>query len=272
MSGKAIVREKYMYKNESFDKLLAHMLSEMTDDQKSKLPPDLVYKIFKSKDPNVNLLSDAQKDYILNTSFNKKIVKFILDEEKGLSIEQFFALKDVWRKKKGKEINASVLAEQLCFEGEFVLADKDLYDAVSYAALVCYSPVFKVIVNRRPVSKRAKQPNREFFTMVHNFMNMLVHYESYKRRFIMEFGLEGMSEWYCLIYFYTGEKKGSSIYLENFKYGYSTGEQKLKAAMTRLKNLGFLSARGSKKNNFVSTTPSGRMLVDKILTKYILNY
>lgn len=272
MAANNIPAAKYRYKNEQFDALLTELLANITEEQKASLPADLQYKIFKSKDPNVNGLSDAQKDYILNTAFNKQIIKFIMDADKGFSIAQFEALRDSWRGKKNSGVNNLGIAEQMAFNGEMVLAGRDLYEGLSYAALLFYQPIMKLALSTRKAAKKYKSVKPDFKIGIETFINIFVQYESYKKRLVTEFGLADMSDWYCLIYFYSKERRGSSIYTEKFKYSYSTSVQGLKAAVTRLKHKGLLLGRGAKKNHMISITPTGQAMVDKILVKYILNY
>lgn len=271
MAG-AVPRERYRYKNEAFDRMLTGLLTNMTEEQKSKLPAELIHKIYRSKDPNVNGLTDAQKDYILSMGFGKRVVKLILDDDSSTTIQQFFALKDVWRKKKGSGINAAAFAEQMAVDGEFVLTDRDLYDALSYQALICYSPVFKMVMNARKSSKNYRATNKDFALWIGQMVKMFAHYESNKKRLVQEFGLENMSEWYCLLYFYDGEKKSSSVYRDMFKYSFSAGVGNLKLALTNLKKKGLLDSRGGPRVNMSMISPKGKALVDKMLTKYILNF
>lgn len=267
-----VPKSRYNYKNDGFDMMLTALLDNITEEQKSLLPAELLHKIYRSTNPNVNLLSDSQKDYILATVFNKKVLKVIMDEENGITAEELMKLKDVWRKKKNAHVNASDLAENMSINGEFVLADRDLYEGISYMALVGYAPIFKVVMAARRGAKKYKANNPDFKIWLDNITNMFGHYESNKKRLVTEMGLENLSEWYALLHFYSGEKKGSSLYKERFKYAFSTCAANLRIAMYRLKKEGYLDSRGAAKNAVVVCSPKGRAVVDKMLTKFILNY
>lgn len=267
-------RENWGYKNELYDRNLENLLENITPEQKKQIPNQLLVKIFKNKAASVNTLSEQQKDYIYYFLFNKRIYKIVEDNERGMNIEEFIKARDTYSRNRQakKMLTVPDATGDMHFYGMFILGTKDLVDAMSYFWIVSHMPTFKLLSEVRKTAKRIKNSKME--QVKHhtiNLVRMISNYEAVKKRIPMEYSLT-MPEWYMLMFFYDGEKKGSTGYREKYIYAYSASKNNLAGALVRLTKDGFLDRRGKAGRATYSLTPKGKDIVDKILLKVILNY
>lgn len=259
---------KFDIDSENFSYYFWEHASQMSERQKELLPKELLYRIF-IKGHKVNTKSSSKltflsKLFVLIRSLNKRFTIMIEDDEKGMTEKEYFEYKE-----KTKNRNyTSDSANNLIMEGNFVLANSELFDAFHRLNCLSNSPAYKYIQkvkNKHSISKDEFKKNMKYL------VSWLNDYESKRKKIMMESGIT-MAEWITLTYLYDGEEKnGSILYLQKFKYSYNTSATKIKLSFGSLQQKGFITKYGTGKGTKLQITPLGTDKMNRILEKYVVN-
>jgi hypothetical protein len=98
---------------------------------------------------------------------------------------------------------------------------------------------------------------------------LLMNYDMYKKRIIMRFNLKP-AQLYALLYFSTGEKKGTDFYERDFKYSYNSSRADMFNGLNELYQNGYVSRR-SKPHKY-TLTAKGTDMLGKIMEQIIEFY
>lgn len=255
--------------SENFNFYFAKEITKITPEAKEKLPSDVVFKLFrgagKFKPTSMSKLNFIAKLFILWRALNKKWWIVVEDEENGIGIDQFQELK----KAQKKRLIGIEEADQLTTTGSFVLANKELSDALGYLNLLSNSSAYNYLNKGKniPVSgARSWNQNMKYIA------KFLSHYEGNKKRWSNQNKIN-IPEFYVLLYVYYQDKPivGSIMYREIYKQAFQSSPGKIKTAFGTLQIKGYLSKTGFSKGAMLQITPLGITVLNEILSKYALN-
>lgn len=258
--------------SENLDLFFEGTLATLSKSAKADLPKDILHKISqkggRANSNSTSRLNFIAKLWILWKYLNKRFWIVIEDEEKGLSIEQFFELRDA-AKSKSKTINKE---EEMIAAGMFVTASKELGDAFSVLNRMSASNMYHYIQRAKynvklPTKSRAEQWKKDM-TSIARFVTF---YESNKKKWVQQ-NVITIPEYYVLLALYGGEAvKSSDIYKVTFKYAYQSSGTKIRTAFSSLQKLGYIEKIGKLSGTQFKITPLGTDAINAILTKYALN-
>lgn len=259
---------KFDLQHENFDYFFLEQAGKMGESQKELLPKELLYKVF-VKGHRVNSKSSSKlsflaKLFVLIRCLNKRFTIMIEDDENGMTEKQFFE----YHKQTKKRNYTSELGGKLIMEGDFVLANSELFDVFHKLNGLSTSSAYNYL--QKVKTKNYLKPD-EYKRNMKFLTSWINNYESKRKRIVMESGLT-MAEWLTLTYLYDGEEKnGSILYLEKFKYSYNTSSTKIKVSFGTLQNKGFITKYGNGKGTKLQITPLGRDKMNRIFEKYVVN-
>ncbi len=263
-------KTKFDIQSENFDIFFLSTIEKMTEAQRSLLPKDLQYKIFKSSGKldlkNTNTLNFLSKAYVLWKAMG---VEFTIvargKKEEGADPEEFLKFTKLITDRENCQNEIGTLLTNAVF----VLGNKDLADTVSFLNSKSTSPAYKVMTKAKntPSSKVSAYKNQ-----VEYLCRFIVNYEGIKKRIVMEKGLT-MPEWYVLMCLYGGgETHSSTLHKEILRYAYNSSNTQIISAFSMLENKGMLVKIGPKSTMKLKITHLGTDLVNQIMEKYIIPF
>lgn len=263
---KKIQNRKWELENPNFDHYVKALFSEMTEAQRSMLPPDLSYKVGKGSKYSTSMLTFVQKLWILSTIYNKR-VSLIIEDEKGIPVNAF---KKILQAQHGK-IATRELVDEFRHAGAFFLGDHDLMSWFEYANMVCATPMYKLMTGYKADLKdrsKVQVRHQRIQEATYGMLKMLVHYEGNKKRMSSDYDVT-MPEWYALMFFYEQESTMAK-FQETFKYAYISNTKDLYGAITKLKRKDMIGSRGTSKRYFkYYITPKGKEMVIRLMTRIV---
>lgn len=240
----------------------------MAESQRELLPKELQYKIF-TKGFRVNTkmtgkLGFIAKLFILFKALKKRWIIIVEDDANGMTEEEYFKLKDLTSKRDYGQDNAN----ELISHGTFVLGCTELVNTYSRLNHLSNSPAYNYLSKAK--NKDYTKPD-EYIRNQNYVCRFINHYDSQKKKIVMETGLT-MAEWITLTYLYDGnEKSGNYLYKEKFKYSYNSSSTKIKVSFGTLQNKGLITKHGTGRGCKLQITALGKEKVNTILQKYVLN-
>lgn len=260
-------KTKFDISHENFDIFFANHLASITPEAKEKLPRDVAYKLWKGggnpNAANTTKLNFIAKLWILWKCFRKKIW-IIVEDENGLSPEQFCELSAAMKRKR---IDQQDLEDGV-MDGHFVTANRELCNTLDYLNTQSISPLYNYLMKAKntPPSKIA-----EWKEMMNYVTATLVKYERTKKKWMSEYGLL-MPEYYVLLACYGGNPtKGSNIYKNIFKTAFQSSQTKVKVAFGTLQGKGYIVKDGEGKGATFRITSLGSELINRMLSKHLIN-
>lgn len=259
---------KFDVENENFSYFFLEQATKMSESQKELLPKELLYKIFtkghRVNTKSSNKLSFLSKLFVLIRSLNKRWTLMIEDDEKGMTEAEYFEYKEKTKKRN----YTSEVAGTFISEGNFVLANSELFNAFHRLNHLSISPAYNYL--QKVKNKNYLKPDEYIRNM--NYINRFIsHYESQRKKIVLETGLT-MAEWLVLTHLYSGtEMLGSFIYKEKFRYSYNSSSTKIKVAFGTLQNKGYIVKHGTKSGARLQITPLGKDKINGIMAKYVVN-
>lgn len=258
--------EKYDVIHENFDGYFEQRATKLTEQQKSLLPRKLMVKLYKkggriSNALNTSKLNFLEKVYILFKMFKSRWY-IVVEDENGGSLEDWENLRKAVKKREVSENNNNRVVN----EGHFFLANKETCDAFSYINEICTSPAYGYLVGAKNNTGIAKWKREVYY-----ITSFISNYESIKKMFLINTGLK-LPEWYVLVYIY--DKKNVltvGIYKEVYKQAFSASPTQIKTALGTLQDKKMIVKQGYTKGATINITEYGKDVVNKILSKYIIN-
>jgi len=255
--------------SQNFDFYFANEIEKITPQAKEALPKDISFKLFrgagKFKPTSMSKLGFLGKLFILWKALGKRWWIVVEDEEKGISINQFEELS----KKKNKQQKGIEQSNKLVSSGEFILANKELSDALAYLNQLSVSPAYNYIskVKNMPLNKADK-----WNTEMKYITRFLCFWEGNKKRWSLQNHVS-IPEFLVLMYTYSQDKPlvGSIMYKEIFFQAFQSSPGKIKTAFGTLQSKGYLLKTGFSSGAMLEITPLGKSVVNEILTKYAVN-
>jgi len=251
---------------DNFEFYFENQLRDITDAQKELIPPDLLHKALLRgggvDEKSTRKMPFLAKLFLLFKVFKKRCIIIIEDEEKGLTEDQFLALKKKTIKHDFGEKNAG----RLITHSMFVLGNKDLCDTYHRLSLLSASPAYNYLVAAK--NKDYTKPGQWLAAI--NYVNrFLSHYEANRKRISLHTGLN-MPEWLILIHLYNGNLiPSSSIYKEWYKHSFNASSTKFKSSFGTLQALRYIEKVGATKSAKIRITALGKDKVNEILKKHI---
>ena len=272
MRERSILKNRrYDIDNENFDNYFLRHISKITPEQKSRLPQELAFKVFRGGSFSINSLTFMQKMYVLYCAFGKRVSILVEDDNEGLSYNEFAKLERGYR---GSQKRGDIV-DDFNIKGTFVLGMHDLVARLEYANHLCSSNLWKLAKDYQKYQLnniRLHDKQRQTKDAVRLLRKLLVYYEGNKKRMAIDYGIDP-AEWLALLHFYDNETKAVPFVDETFKYSYNSNKQTLRGALVSLQHKGILDIRGSRPRNvFYYLTPKGVEILGKIIARYILNY
>jgi hypothetical protein len=260
---------KFDIECDNFNFYFARHLEGITEDQKTKIPKELNYKLFKGagkyRAKAINKLGFMAKLFILIKCFRKRWILLVEEEETGMTPEQFFEMRD----KVAKEGYTANAAENVMERGYFATANKELMDGMSRLNLVSVSPAYHYLarVKNIPPTK-----TWEFKKQINYVINFLSNYEGVKKKILLQANVPP-PELYVLFYLYDGLEKGaSSIYNDKYRYTYNASKGQIQRSFVTLQNKKWVEKIGNRKFTKLKITPLGAAAVDDIMRKYLIDF
>lgn len=254
--------------NENFDNYFANRMMEVTEFGKARIPPYLNVKLWKG-DGTFNLkslprLNALVRLWLLQKSLNKKVY-IIIEDEKGLSDEDFFK----WKSGLMSQKESIELAEIFDTQANFFLGDKELCRTLSYLNQMSVSSAYNYVSKIKNIPKNKVQEFRKECQYVADF---LANFESKKKRMVTEQNLN-IAEFYTLLALYNGKPMlASSIYTEKFKSAYVASRIQIQRGFITLQNCGYIEKIGFRKGAKFKITAAGMGKVDDIMRQYFINF
>lgn len=240
----------------------------ITESQRELLPKELLYKLF-TKGFRVNTkmsgkLGFLAKLFILFKALKKRWIIIVEDDENGMTEEEYFKFKKLTSKRDYGQDNAN----ELLSHGTFVLGCTELVNTYSRLNHLSNSPAYNYLSKAK--NKDYTKPD-EYLRNQAYVCRFINHYDSQKKKIVMETGLT-MAEWITLTYLYDGlEKLGKVLYTEKFKYSYNSSSTKIKVSFGTLQSKGFITKHGTGKGCKLQITALGKEKVNAVLQKYVVN-
>ena len=254
-------------RSENFDLYFYHELEKVPNERKEQIPKSLAQIIWgvggQIKPKNIKHLNIFHRLYLLVKLCNKNFTVVVSDDEHGVKdMEAFNKLQ------KKKDFTISTGEEQ--FEaGRFILGGKELMSSLNYLNHVCHSPAYNYVVKLKGES--IPHPGNDFNKQIKYLARVFKSWESQKKLWVNEFGLQ-MPEIYVLLTLYVdGELVGARIYQDIFRRAYQSGHSKIKLAFRTLQAKGMIERNGIKRGASMRITATGVDLIHKIIMKYAVN-
>lgn len=256
--------------NENFNNFFTEKLNQITPKQRSLIPNDLAFKIYKHGDKaSSEHLTFQEKLWILSVAFSHSVTIMVHDKERGIGMRDFGKASQA---NEGKILNGELL-EDMRIHSTFVMADKELMTASLYMNHVSCSNIYSLI--KEIVENANHSVNKKFVKAkkdMNTILSFLTNYEATKRRIAMDYELT-MPQWYALLYFSTGnDKLGVDFAKRDFKYAYASNAFTLQGDMKKLVNRGFLFRRGVKGTYKYYLTAAGVNLLNRIMDNIVLKF
>ena len=262
---------KWGYFNPHFDSWFLELLTNITPEQKERLPLDLLRTLDKGAAHALKSLNIIRKQYILAVAFKKATITIMEDEQNGLGIKDWIQLHKTYR---GKG-NIGEMVDTCRLHGAFFLGNHDLMKFLSYVNFVHSNNLYLLGTGIAEMPKgRTKLDNRikKIHELIGSLSELLIHYEGNKKRMKLEYDID-QPEWYALMYFYRHiEKRSREFIHETFIYAQASSIANLKNALTNLKQKKLLDFRGGSKDRRYFLTLSGRELYEKIVNRIVLGF
>lgn len=262
---------KYDIFNPNLDMLVDMLLSEMTSAQRAEVPPDLMIKAFKKGKPKANSLRLGEKLFLLSAAFGLQSFIVVSGENNGKDLASPETLKTAIKASKGKKPILDFAEDMLAMTG-FVVGDKEVIEALTFMRLISVNDIYRQVIPAvRRVPREKQTQFEEHRKSVRGIVKMFAQYEANKKRIPMDFGF-ATPEWYAMLFFFDGEKKGTDFYNETFRYAQAASRTNMQMALTRLTRDGYLIARGGTHKRVYSLSAKGDKAILDIFQKLILNY
>lgn len=253
---------------DNFDLLFAKLAENMGPLEKSQLPKELMFKMFRRgaiyDAKSSNKLGIAGKMYVLLKSLNKRWILLVEDDKDGMTEGEFLA----WKASLKKGGNTIEEAGKLISRGEFALGGKELMDTYGRLNSLSISPAFNFLV------KNKNQKNTkigEYKSQMEYLCRFLSFYESQKKKWVMSIGVS-MPEFLVLIFIYHGrEVVSAQIHKEVYKYAYNSSSTQIKLAFGSLQRKGLVEKIGLNKGCKIKITAKGADMVNTIISQHAVN-
>jgi len=257
---------KFDIDNENFSHYFAKESALMSERQRELLPKELYFKLFKRggtfDTTSTNKLSFLAKIFILIKALRKRVI-ILVEDEKGMDVEEFFKYKDLLKKREYTISNS----EEIIEDAVFILANKEIVDTYSLMNNLSVSPAYAYLTKAKNAQKNKVA---EYKKQMDYICGWLVNYESNRKKIAMNMGLN-MSEWFVLIALYNGnEVLGSSLYNQIYRYTFNSSKTKIKVAFGTLQNKQYIQKVGVSRGAKMRITALGIDKATEILNKTCL--
>jgi hypothetical protein len=259
---------RFDIENDNFDLLFAKLAENMGPLEKSQLPKELMFKMFRRgavyDAKSSNKLGLAGKMYVLLKALNKRWILMVEDEKEGMTEGEFLA----WKASLKKGGNTVEEAGKLISHGDFCLAGKELMDTYGRMNSLSVSPAYNFLIQNK---NQKNTKIGEYKTQMEYICRFLSFYESQKKKWVMSIGI-GMPEFLVLIFLYHGrEMVSSQIYKEVYKYAYNASGTQIRLAFGSLQRKGLVDKIGRSKGVKLRITALGIAMANDIISKYAVN-
>lgn len=249
---------------DNFNRLFSLEISKMTDDQKKKLPAEILAKIFKiGGSPTERNMNFMLRLFILYQALGKQIYLVLLDENATLGISDF----EKFQKEQKRRKYSEGAAEHYLSKGIMVVGNKDLIEYISYLNYLSTSPVYKYLISMKN-HKSARMPDTsKEFSYICNF---LINYEGNKKKIARHENIN-VPDLYVLYYLADGrEKTATPAYIEVFRYCANASRKQILDAFKKLNTMGYIQSVGKARATTYRISPSGKELLYRIIYKYMI--
>lgn len=256
--------------NDNFELFFEKQLEGITEAGKQALPTHLIGKLFYVTDDQKINRSQLRripflgKLWILYRSLKKRIWIVVENEETGLSMEDFVALREAMKKRDFGQKKA----EGLMTNSTFVTGSKELGEYLDYMNYLSASPIYRYLNGYRNFKKT---DTAEYKDQMDFIVRMMRFYEGNKTRWMDEKGIN-IPEYYVLLYLYDKEfVKGAEMYKSTFKRGINSSGYAIRTAWGTLSSKGLIVKSGTGKGLKLRISPMGIELINYVLTRYAIN-
>lgn len=256
--------------SENLDLFFCHELEKISPQAKSELPKDIAFKLYrgggKLNTKSTSKLSFLAKLYVLWKCLNKRWWLVIEDENQGITPGQFMELRKLYKKRDYGTDQGNVLTSY----GTMVLANKELGESLSYLNNLSNSPAYNYLMGGK---NKVDNETEAYSTRMRYIVSTLMFYEARKKTWVAETGIT-IPEWLVLLYLYSKDTEtlGSPIYKDAFKRAYQSSPHKLQQCFAVLQGKKMVQKTGEKRAARLRITALGKETIDRILTKYVLNW
>lgn len=256
---------------ENFDHFFVKLLPQITSERRAELPLDISMKIFRRNESpkDNNKLGFVAKMFVLCKALRKRWFIVVEDDESGISVEKFIELRE--KSKKGFT-GYDELSERIICEGTFVLADKELVEALSALNVASMSPMYNYLVKSK--NSKIKNEVKEQKKGYSYLCRFLANYKHIEKRMLND-NSTMMPEWLVLIHLYANqgtEVVSSTIHKDVFKNAYHSSPAKIKKAFGVLQEKKYIDKIGERKGTKFKINPMGVSFVNGILDRYAMNF
>lgn len=251
--------------------VLDMLLTEMSTSQRLEVPTELMIKAFKKGKPNAAGLRMGEKMYLLSVVFGRRVHIVVSGGENDKDLVSQEMLKAALKASKGKKPILE-FAEEMFAVGGFVLGDKNVIESMAFMNLVSVTDIYKQVIPAVRRVPREKQTSfEEHRKALRTLVKMFMNYEANKKRISLDFKF-ATPEWYAMLYFFDGERKGTEFYNETFRYAHAASRTNMQIALKRLTDDGYLIARGHTHKRVYSLSSKGEKAVLDIFQRLVINY
>lgn len=259
---------KFDLLNENFDNFFANEIALINDQQKSRLPQDIILRLFRPNGTynatSTNKFSFIAKLYILWKALNKRVF-IVVESEKGIDIPMY----DSIRKSKNKRLNEHENSEVLLLDSVFISGSKELCDTFSFMNNLSTSPSYNYLTqskNTAPIHITAWKRRMGYIT------RFISNYEAKRKDIVVRKSLS-IAQWAVLIYLYDLNKvKSNEIYQIKYRNGYQISQAEIIKANAILQRDGMIERIGEGKALYYKITSIGTDKVNDIFRTMLFNF
>lgn len=259
----------YDIQNDNFELFFEKQLEGITESGRAVLTKIMDGKLYQADEKTVRKSQIRKtpflaKLWILYRALKKRVWIVVENEETGLSMEDFVALREAIKKRDFGQKRA----EGLMTNATFVTASKDLGEYLDYMAHLSSSPIYRYLNGYRDFKKTNTSEYKDQMDFI---VKMIRFYEGNKTRWLEEKRIT-LSEYYVLLYLYDKEfVKGSDMYKNAFRRASGTSAYSIRTAWGTLSAKGLIVKSGTKRSMRMRITPMGTELINYVLHNYAIN-
>lgn len=251
---------------ENFDGFFELTVNGMSPEQRNLIPENLKKKLISQTNGKLRpqKLSFTEKLFILQRAFNKKWYVVVEGQqgEEAMSMEHYqqFREQRVWNEVTSSEANLMLR------DAVSIVGDKDLIKWLFHLNDLCVSGAYNYGLKIRNVKPENLFKERQ---ALHYFIRMLLVYEGNKRRIVRDYSIS-VADFYCLLFFYEGQKnKASVIYEEVLLNAININKGIILKALRSLVDKKYIDRYGKGQDTTYAITSFGINIVNDILVKYV---
>ena len=254
--------------SENFDHYFLKQVADMPPATKEVIPGPIAKVLLNSdgriRKKYVHKLGFLAKLWVLWRCAKKRVWIVVENEESGLNLEEFVALREAIKQRDFGVQKAS----DLQLTATFVTGDKELSNTFDYLARVSNSPAYNYLIkekNFKPVPSNMAEHDKRMRYLI----RVIRDYEANKKRWMQSKGLS-TSAFMALLYYYDREECSANSLAKEVGRGSTLSSRTIANSVPSLRALGYVERVGPHKNSKNRITPMGISVINYIINNYVI--